>query len=47
MNKDEYYRFGDNLNTQISLDEEKAKNGDVDAMIRLAKYFRMIFIALP
>jgi TPR repeat protein len=40
MHKNEYYRFGDNLSTQISLDEEKAKNGDVDAMIRLAKYFR-------
>ena len=25
---------------QIALDEEKAKKGDVDAMIRLAKYYR-------
>lgn len=40
MNINEYYRFGDNLTAQVSLDEEKAKNGNIDAMIRLAKYFR-------
>ena len=40
MNKNEYYRFGSNLNANIAIDEEKAKNGDVDAMVRLAMYFR-------
>lgn len=40
MNKNEYYRFSTNLNAQIAVDEEKAKNGDVDAMVRLARYFR-------
>ena len=40
MNKNEYYRFGNNLNAQIAIDEEKAKKGDVDAMVRLARYFR-------
>lgn len=40
MNTKEYYRFGNNLDAQIKIDEEKAKNGDIDAMIRLARYFR-------
>lgn len=40
MNKNEYYKFGNSLDAQITIDEEKAKNGDVDAMIRLARYFR-------
>ena len=40
MNKNEYYRFDSNLNAKIAIDEEKAKKGDVDAMVRLARYFR-------
>jgi len=40
MNKNEYYIFSKNLKAQIAIDEEKANNGDVDAMIRLARYFR-------
>ena len=40
MNKNEYYRFSTNLNAQIAVDKEKAKNGDVDAMVRLARYYR-------
>lgn len=40
MNKNEYYRFDSNLNAKIAIDEEKAKKGDADAMVRLANYFR-------
>ena len=40
FNKNEYYRFSANLNAQIAIDEEKTKKGDVDAMVRLARYFR-------
>ena len=40
MNKNEYYRFDSNLNAKIAIDKENAKKGDVDAMVRLARYFR-------
>ena len=40
MNKNEYYRFDSNLNVKIAIDKENSKKGDVDAMVRLARYFR-------
>lgn len=39
INKDEYYKFESNLNAQIAIDEEKVKKGDVESMVRLARYF--------
>ena len=40
INKKEYYKFDSNLNKKIAIDKENAKKGDVDAMVRLARYFR-------